>query len=345
VGAAARRGVLLRRGCARRHARLETQRARVRKGGGECLRAPRRRNTRVAPTPFPPSLPSEFADAGVEATFWHWQSRRMHALDAAAAGVVAVVILVGALQFCKRGYPPGAPLATAAGLLVLAVAAARRGEAYLKHRTALLAAARVAVAACTCVAAWLRPRGTVPMHWGEYESSMIPMWARLAKMPRVYALAVPALGFVLPPRANAVTSAACLAVVLTALESTVLVREAYFGRQANVAIAGALSRAAWRALRPAATAPASVAPHRATALVMVHIQTVALLAAAQAGAAWTRVERARFRAAHGLPRHSGALARTAFVDHALLALALHAGVWLGLWWVLEEVDAWLARGE
>lgn len=289
----------------------------------------------------------EFADARIEAAFWDWQARRMAGVDAAASLVVAVLIVVGAIQFGRLGYPPGALLATAAALVALAVAAARRSETYLRHRSGLLASARISVAACTCVAAWLREAGVIPSHWATRAPTAVPRWLAMAKMPRVYALAVPALGFVLPPRVGAATSVACLAVMLTALESTVLGREAYFGRQANVDVAGALSAATRRALRPAAAVATAVAPHRATALLMIHMQaTLGLLAPAQMSGAWIRVERARFRRARGPPRRSprgGPLALTAGVDHALLALALHAAVWLGLWWALEEADAWMSR--
>ena len=163
---------------------------------------------------------------------------------------------------------------------------------------------------------------------------------------RIQALALPAVGLVTPPALHLATSALALAVTLADVEHAAWQRSTYMGTHLHAAFARLLSRGTWALFRPWAAAPRSAHPDRVTVLVVVAM-TIALgaLLPAQVVAASQRAARDCFRARAAPPDQQAPPPRPwASLDALLLAAILHFACWLVVWFVLEEVDAWLVGG-
>lgn len=208
--------------------------------------------------------------------------------------------------------------------------------------------ARVLVAAGTTLQEWLRrlsilPPATVVAR--AHTGGAVPLLA-VSLMPRTHALALPALGFVLPARANALASVLSMAIVMTAHRSTVTVREAYFGRETHVAIAQVFSAATRAVFHPTGPPPRALSDARCTLFVtwVVHI-IAGLVVPCLVTRWWLCGARARFRKLAGPPLPlpdpciQSVLHDTATLDNATLCVAVVAGSSLAVWSVLEWVDA------
>ena len=61
------------------------------------------------------------------------------------------------------------------------------------------------------------------------------------KVPRVYAIALPGVGFLLPPRSHALSTLACVVLILGSVKTAAADREAFLGREMHEIVAGVLS--------------------------------------------------------------------------------------------------------
>lgn len=253
------------------------------------------------------------------------------------------------LQMTRKGAQPEPFLAAAAVSFTVAAVAAR-GWPSSRVRIAALAATRVSTAVGTCASAWFRVPSLdqIPVQWRSAPGANTPpLWAVL-KTPRTHALALPALGFMLPPREHILASIVSLAVIVSAHRSTVIAREAYFGRATHAAAGRAFSAATRALFNPFSPPPPPISDARVTLFVCwaVHI-AAGLIAPFIVSRAWLRGARARFRAQAGPPKPAPPgelaplLAHTATLDNATLGIAALVGASAGLWCALEWVDQWL----
>jgi len=61
------------------------------------------------------------------------------------------------------------------------------------------------------------------------------------KVPRVYAIALPGVGFLLPPRSHALSTLACIVLIIGSVKTAAADREAFLGREMHEIVAGVLS--------------------------------------------------------------------------------------------------------
>lgn len=312
------------------------------------------------PTPTPPAtrfdwacdtLGGNFRSPAVEAAFWQWFLPAAAKLDAATALINGGLLLLASILAAFTSAYPG-PTIMVPGLasVALAGAIAGRGWPSARFRVSALVATRVATAVATTWQAWLRAIAllppVVPPMRRQSSGRVLPVLA-LVLMPRTWALALPAVGFVLPPRANVVASALSMATVMTAFKSSVIAREAYFGRDTHVQIAGALSAATRALFDPLAPAPAPVSTRHVTLYVTWLAHAVeGLVVPFVVTRAWLQGARARFRKVAG-PAHVVAHHRdeAAGWDSVVLGVAATALTTLVMWRGLEMLDAALGAGK
>ena len=283
-------------------------------------------------------LPSPF-------TFPHSHSAAK--FDVGTATLNGCMFLLAIIQMAPKGADP-LPFFVAAVCSFAVAAVAARGWPSSRVRVAVIAVTRVSTAAGTCASAWLRadtPDG-VPEHWRPAPGAKSPPFWALLKTPRTHALALPALGFMLPPWEHLVASCFALAVIASAHRSTVIGREAYFGRQPH-AIIGAGFSAATRALFNPFGPATAISDARVTLFVCwaVHVAG-GCIAPFIVSRAWLCGARARFRATAGPPKPAlrgdlTGLYHTATWDNATLGVASVFGASLAVWSALEWVDKWL----
>ena len=265
--------------------------------------------------------------------------------DAATATLSGFMFLLAIVQMSPKGADPLPFVAAALANFACAGAAARSWRSS-RARVAVLAAIRVCTAAGTTASAWLRSQTDVPEHWKPAPGAKNPPWWALLKTPRTHALALPALGFMLPPREHVMASLFALAVIASAHRSTVVGREAYFGRRPHAILGAAFSTAA-RALFNPLGPSTSISDARVTLFVCWAVYVAGgCIAPFVVSRAWLRGARARFRAVSGPPKPAlrgdlAGLYHTATWDNATLGVASVVGASLAVWSALEWVDGWL----